>query len=188
MEESETMSRESDLRMQAFQLAIERIAMLQSSEYAQAGGNMGMRSACVRGNIAAVEQLTKQGTSINVELNPDGDTPLTKSIFSHQTDLAVWLIANGADVESALHNGRTPLITAAGCGDMRVVDALLAAGACIDRQMNNGATALMYAVSKGFVDVARKLIQNGASITLRDNDGWTVFDYAAMSGVDLATI
>lgn len=181
------MSRDTDLQMQAFQRAIERLALLHSPEYAQAGGSVGMRSACVRGDIAAVERLIKQGTSINVELNPDGDTPLTKSIFSRQTDLAVWLIANGADVESALHNGRTPLITAAGCGDMRVIDALLATGASINRQMNNGATALMYAVSKGFVDVARKLIQKGASTTLRDNDGWTVFDYARKSGVDVST-
>lgn len=182
------MSRDADLQMLAFQQAIERLALLHSPEYAQSGGSVGMRSACERGDIAAVEQLTKQGTSINVELNPDGDTPLTKSIFSRQTNLAVWLIANGADVERALHNGRTPLITAAGCGDMRVVDALLAAGVHIDRQMNNGATALMYAVSKGFVDVASKLIQNGASITLRDNDGWTVFDYAKMSGVNLTDL
>ncbi len=180
------MSRDTDLQMQAFQQAFERLAHLFSPEYTQAGGSVGMRSACVRGDITAVELLIKQGISINVELNPDGDTPLTKSIFSHQTDLAVWLIAKGADVERALRNGRTPLITAAGCGDMRVVDALLAAGASIDRQMNNGATALMYAVSKGFVDVASKLMQKGASTTLRDNDGWTVFDYARMSGVNLA--
>jgi len=180
------MSRDTDLQMQAFQRAIERLALLHSPEYSQLGGSAGMRSACVMGNVTAVEQLIKQGTSINVELNPDGDTPLTKSIFSRQSDLAVWLISNGADVEKALRNGRTPLITAAGCGDMRVVDALLAAGASIDRQMNNGATALMYAVSKGFVDVASKLMQKGASTTLRDNDGWTVFDYARMSGVNLA--
>ena len=178
------MSRETDLQMQAFQRAIERLALLHSPDYAQAGGNVGMRSACVRGDIAAVDQFVKQGTSINMELNTDGDTPLTKSIFSRQSDLAVWLIAHGADFEKALRNGRTPLITAAGCGDMRVVDALLAAGASINRQMNNGATALMYAVSKGFVDVARKLIQKGASTTLRDNDGWTVLDYARMSGVN----
>lgn len=180
------MSRDIDLMMQAFQLGIERLALLHSPEYAQFGGSVGMRSACVMGDVTAVEQLIKQGTSINVELNPDGDTPLTKSIFSRQTDLAIWLISNGADVERSLHNGRTPLITAAGCGDLRAVDALLAAGARIDHQMNNGATALMYAASKGFVDVARELMQKGASTTLRDNDGWTVFDYARMSGINLA--
>ena len=180
------MSRETDSRMQEFERAIEYLALLHSPEYAHAGGSVGMRSACVRGDISTVEHLVGQGVSINVELNQDGDTPLTKSIFNRQTNLAVWLIANGADVEKALRNGRTPLIAAAGCGDMRVVDALLAAGAIIDRQMNNGATALMYAASKGFVNVARKLIQKGASTALQDNDGWTVFDYARKSGINLA--
>lgn len=182
------MSRDTDLQMQAFQRDLERLALWHSPEYSQLGGSVGMRSACVRGDITAVKQLIKQGTSINVELNPDGDTPLTKSVFCRQTDLAVWLISNGADIEKALRNGRTPLITAAGCGDMRTVDALLAAGARIDRQMNNGATALMYAVSKGFVDVARELMGKGASTMLRDNDGWTVFDYARMSGINLTTL
>lgn len=182
------MSSEIDLQMQAIQQVLEHMALLHSPKYAQSGGSVGMRSACVRGDIDTVGQLIKQGTSINVELNPDGDTPLTKSIFSHQTNLAIWLIENGADVEKSLRNGRTPLITAAGCGDVRVVCALLAAGAQIDRQMNNGATALMYAVSKGFVNVARSLIEHGASKTLRDNDGWTIVDYARKSGFDVSVL
>ena len=166
------MSRDIDLQMQALQLAIERMALLKSDNYAHTGGAVGLRSACVRGDLGTVQRLIQQGMNIDVELNSDGDTPLTKSIFNNQTHIALWLIDNGADIEKALKNGRTPLITAAGCGNVQVVDALLSAGVKIDRQMNNGATALMYAISKGLVNIAHLLVAHGASKTLKDNDGY----------------
>ena len=108
--------------------------------------------------------------------------------MSGQQDLALKLLDWGADPELALYNGRTPLITAAGCGYIRVVEGLLDYGADINAQMCNGSTALMYAVGKKQIAIARLLITRGADLSLQDEEGWTVWDYAAKFGVDMAEL
>ena len=145
-------------------------------------------SACTAGDILVVKSELDRGASINIRLNPDGDTLLTKSIMCAQSELACWLLDHGADPELGLYNGRTPLMTAAGCGNLRVVEKLVDFGVHVNKQMNNGATALMYAVSKNQLLVARFLIRSGASRTLRDNEGWSIEDFARRSGVDISCL
>lgn len=145
-------------------------------------------SACASGDVLVVKAELDRGADINSRLNPDGDTLLTKSITCAQSELACWLLDHGADPELGLYNGRSPLITAAGCGNLRVVEKLVGFGVDVNKQMNNGATALMYAVSKNQLLVARFLIRSGASRTLRDNEGWTIEDFANHSGVDISDL
>ena len=145
-------------------------------------------SACMSGDILVVKAELDRGAWINSRLNPDGDTLLTTSIMHARTELACWLLDYGADPELGLYNGRTPLMTAAGCGNLRVVEKLVDFGVHVNKQMNNGATALMYAVSKNQLLVARFLIRSGASRTLRDNEGWSIEDFARRSGVDISCL
>lgn len=145
-------------------------------------------SACTAGDILVVKSELDRGASINIRLNPDGDTLLTKSIMCNQSELACWLLDHGADPELGLYNGRTPLMTAAGRGNLRVVKKLVGFGVDVNKQMNNGATALMYAVSKNQLPVAKFLICSGASRSLRDNEGWTIEDFARRSGVDISCL
>lgn len=160
----------------------------QGHNYAGMGGAVALRSAVVMGDIDDVNRIIQNGTDINITLNPDGDTPLTKSILSGHSLLAIWLINHGADIEKSLYNGRTPLMTAAGKGNILVVEKLISAGANLDAVMSNGSTALMYAVGKGFIDVAKKLVSAGASMYLKDNEGWGLEDFARLSGVDLSEL
>ena len=149
---------------------------------------IGVWEACASGDIAVFKDMIPLGVDINCRLNLDGDTPLTKSIMSGQTKLAVWLIDNGANPSLSLHNGRTPLISASGCGDARVVMRLIKSGVSLDAQMRNGCTALMYAIAKSHLDVASLLVAAGASKDIRDNDGWSAFDYAKKYGVDVSKL
>lgn len=139
------------------------------------------RCACITGEISIAEKAIKGGWDVNGRLNPDGDTMLTMSIRHGNTTLSIWLLDNGADPNCSLYNGRTPLITAAGCGDVSVIRHLLSRRVAIDQQMNNGATALMYAMAKRQMSAARCLISMGASSSLKDNDGWSALDYANKS-------
>ena len=127
------MSKEIDEFMMNHQRMTEVFArahsVAQGHSYAGTGGDVALRSAVVMGDIDGVERIIRHGTDVNTTLNPDGDTPLTKSILGGQTDLAIWLIEHGANIEKPLKNGRTPLITAAGKGDARVVEKLISAGA-----------------------------------------------------------
>ena len=147
-----------------------------------------LRSACTIGDILVVKSELDRGANINSRLNSDGDTLLTKSIMCDQSELACWLLDHGADPELGLYNGRTPLMTASGCGDLKVVEKLVGFGVNVNKQMENGATALMYAVSKGELLVARFLIRSGASRSLRDNEGWFIEDFARHSGVDISCL
>ena len=145
-------------------------------------------TACVSGDILVIKAALDRGADINGAMNQDGDTLLTRSIMSGQTELACWLLDNGADPERSLKNGRTPLITAAGCGNLRVVERLIDLGVNLDQQMGNGSTALMYAVSKNQLLVARRLVQAGASKEIRDADGWSINDFANRFGVDISNL
>ena len=184
------MSKEIDEFMMNHQRMTEVFArahsVAQGHSYAGTGGDAALRSAVVMGDIHGVERIIRHGTDVNTTLNPDGDTPLTKSILGGQTDLAIWLIEHGANIEKPLKNGRTPLITAAGKGDARVVEKLISAGVRLDATMDNGSSALMYAVAKGFADVAKKLVAAGAATNLRDKEGWGLEDFARISGMDLS--
>ena len=186
------MSKEIDDLMLSIQRITELTArsqsMAQGHNYSGIGGDSAIRSAVVMGDIGGVERMIRHGTDINSVLNLDGDTPLTKSILSGQSDLAIWLIEHGADIERALKNGRTPLITAAGKGDRLVVDKLISVGANLDRTMDNGSSALMYAVAKGFLDIAKMLVAAGASTDLRDKEGWGIEDFARISGMDISLL
>lgn len=144
-------------------------------------------TAFYTGDAQAIVNALNSGFGINERLTPDGDTLLTKSIFlGADISFVQYLLKRGADPDRGLINGRTPLMTAAGTGDMAVAELLLAHGASINKQMHNGTTALMYAVAKGHIDVARLLIKRGASMDLRDSDGWTVYDYARRKNIDLS--
>lgn len=145
--------------------------------------------ACTSGDVDTIRRELENGFNIDDRTLFSGDnTLLTTALLANQEHLALWLLERGANPELALINGRTPLITAAGSGCLRVVEALLARGVAIDRQMQNGSTALMYAVGKRQLAVARLLIARGASLTLADNDGWTVRDFAARFGVKMASL
>ena len=186
------MSRGQDDQMRRRQQRLEVTARAQSMSegrnYAGIGGAPALRSATVMGDVLGVDRIIRHGTDINCVLNPDGDTALTLSILAGQTEVAIWLIEHGADVEKGLTNGRTPLITAAGAGNLAVVTKLLQAGVHVDHPMRNCSTALMYAVAKGFDAVARVLVAAGASMDLHDDEGWGLADYARMSGLDIADL
>lgn len=180
------MSVEADLEMSQFTRLL--ASMIRAGRGADDSVTLDVWSACASGDMAAVRRRLDYGFDVDSRLNKDGDTALTKSIMSGRQDLALKLLDWGANPELALFNGRTPLITAAGCGYRRVVEGLLDYGADINAQMCNGSTALMYAVGKNQIAVARLLISKGADLSLQDREGWTVWDYAAKFGVDMAEL
>jgi len=67
------------------------------------------------------------------------------------------LLAKGADPNVADASGRTALMTAAGYGNHRAVDALLRAGADAEMEDDAGRTALAYAAANGHADTIRLL-------------------------------
>ena len=81
------------------------------------------------------------------------------------------LLEGGADPNSPLPFGETPLMTAARTGNADVVGQLLAAGADVDAATQDGAygaqTALMWAVAQKHSAVAEVLLAHGADVNAR---------------------
>lgn len=74
--------------------------------------------------------------------------------------------------------GNTPLIVAAGWGNVDAVRLLLDAGADINATGEDGDTALHRAVAIEALDVVQMLIDRGASVEMADAYGETPRDFA----------
>lgn len=72
------------------------------------------------------------------------------SIYHYQTNVAVYLIESGADINMTDASGETPLMWAIGWGDKALpfVDYLLNHGANINARDKAGATVYSYAQSE----------------------------------------
>lgn len=130
--------------------------------------------------------LLKRGADINGK-SRNGMTPLAFAAQSGYTDVAHYLITNGADVNlfgPRDENGkvRSPLMCAAIKGSIEMMRLLLAAGATVDGTNAGGDTALMMAAKRDRAAVLKFLIKNKANVNARGTHGHTAFIYAAYNG------
>src|SRR5262249_38505794 len=97
--------------------------------------------------------------------------------------LIEMLLKAGADPNTALPEGETPLMTAARSGSVEAVSALAAHGADINRQETwRGQTALMWAAAEGHAEMLRALLAHGADLHARSNGGFTALLFAVREG------
>ena len=88
----------------------------------------------------------------------------------HTPELVVDLLLKSgaaADVNARSWQGQTPLIAAAGAGQVGVVRLLTDAGARVNEPDEHQLTALMHAAHHGHADVVRQLITSGATVDPR---------------------
>ncbi|MCF8130830.1 MAG: ankyrin repeat domain-containing protein [Deltaproteobacteria bacterium] len=81
----------------------------------------------------------------------DGDTALHVFIWSNETEKAIFLIENGADINAIGDMGETPLHAALHRKNMAVIKALLNAHARTDISSEFGKTARDMALEKGII-------------------------------------
>jgi ankyrin repeat protein len=82
------------------------------------------------------------------------------------------LLDAGANPNTALFSGETPLMVAARSGKAAAVELLLARGANPDARGTRGQTALMWAVAQGHVDVVKLLVAGKADIHAK-SESWS---------------
>ena len=101
-----------------------------------------------------------------------------------QVDAARLLLDNGAAVDWATEDGRTPLYVACYEGHVDAARLLLEKGAEVNRAQNQGATPLFIACCAGYVDTARLLLEKGAEVDRATNTprGRTPLDIAKEEG------
>jgi hypothetical protein len=99
--------------------------------------------AAVRdGNLEAVKQSLLAGTSVNAREPQGGATPLNMSALFGQTNVAVLLLEEGADVSIANNDGNTALYLASFFAHPDLVELLLKHGAAVRVKNGWGETPL----------------------------------------------
>ncbi|KAL3866107.1 hypothetical protein ACJMK2_043440 [Sinanodonta woodiana] len=122
------------------------------------------------GFMELVEFFVEKGANLDTESPPNKETPLYQAIANKREDIALFLIAKGADVEkiptTKIQN--TCLHVACQLGQTRVVDALLNSGDIrIDIKNKNGVTPLQFALSFKCEEAAKLLIDKGCDVNFR---------------------
>jgi uncharacterized protein len=82
----------------------------------------------------------------------------------------------------ATEKGKTPLMVAAGAGQLEVVKFLVASRVSVNAKDVNGTTALMLAAQRGHKPVVELLLKKGADRKARRRDGALAVDLARKSG------
>lgn len=141
-------------------------------------------AAVVRGSFAEVQALIAAGASVNDASDLTGMTALMEAINQGETDIALYLMAQGAALEAASNLGRTALMFAADTSHedsgYTLLAALLAHGVNIDAMDDDGNTALSNASWRGHARAVRLLLESGADVNAQSTDGgWTALMGAA---------
>jgi ankyrin repeat protein len=107
--------------------------------------------------------------------NRYGVTPLSLAVEQGNIEIVKTLIAAGADVNHALPEGETILMTAARAGNVPVLKALLEKDARVEQHDGfYGETALIWATDTDHTDAVKTLLDAGAGVNTRSAPAkWT---------------
>ena len=123
--------------------------------------------AAFSGDATALRQALSRGAKTEVNCRACA-TPLTLAIQRHEREIAHMLIDAGADIEYASLQGDTPLMSAAICNDIEILERLLKAKATPNcPRPSDGVTPLLAAALKNSVAAARLLLAAGAHCDAR---------------------
>jgi hypothetical protein len=101
-----------------------------------------LMDAALKGKVEIIRQHITADTNLDEQDPQSGSTALIAAATFGQTEAALTLIENGADLEVQNNEGSTALITAAFFCRTEIVKALLEKGAERGTKNNTGATAL----------------------------------------------
>jgi ankyrin repeat protein len=127
-------------------------------------GRTPLLTATANGSYEIVWLLLSKGAKPDA-MDNEGNTALH---LATDEDIAMALIAGGANIEARNKQGRTPLLTATEKGRHEIVRLLLSKGAKPDAMDDEGNTALHLATDE---DVAMALIAGGANMGARNKQG-----------------
>lgn len=109
------------------------------------------------------------------------DAELINAVRRNRTGDVSRLLLGGADPNARNHGLETPLMYAAGNGNVNIMAMLLDRGANLEDEDGSGSTALFWAAVAGSADALQFLIEEGANIDAQDIDEFGAIDWARAS-------
>lgn len=139
--------------------------------------------AATLGDLEKVQFWVQDYEPLKDFFNVDGFTPLQLACFFGQETVALWLMEQGANVNSQAKNSDQirPIHAAAANGNLTILNALLAKGADVNAVQIGSFTALHEAAHSGNLEMVNLLLGYGASKTAV-SAGKTPYDMAIESG------
>ena len=118
------------------------------------------------GDLETVRDMVRNDRELLLAEDRDGSQPLHCAAWKGHHEIAMFLIAEGADINAVTENGHwgtTPLHAAAHAGHKSLVELMIAHGADIHfRSSLNNLTALGHARVHKAKAVEKLLLENGA--------------------------
>ena len=129
---------------------------------AQASGLTPLMVAAHTGSVWVVRALLAHGADVNAATAETEATALMWAVAAPHRDIVRVLLERGADIRASSTKGMTPLLTAAGSGDIDTAKLLIAAGAAVNDVGSDGTHALPFSIINGQGDFALFLLEQGA--------------------------
>lgn len=115
-------------------------------------------------------------------IETDGELALFLAVVGNQTEIAQFLVTNGAPPSHRSDSGMTPMHWAVGNDNTRLVEQLLDNGAEADGTNDKGQSPLMLAVQRQEIGIAATLLTYGANPNRQYSNGLSMLAVAARDG------
>jgi ankyrin repeat protein len=148
------------------------------------GAPVSFGEAVALGQAGRVKSMLADQPQLLHSRTPDGFPAAGLAIFFHHSELAQWLIEQGADVNAAAENAMrvAPVHAAAAACDHATMRLLLERGADPNARQQVDYTPLHGAASRGDIEMAKLLLAHGAERNPKASDGKTPADVAREHG------
>jgi len=151
------------------------------------GPKLTVFEAAAAGDLARVRELVERERAQVNAVSPDGYTPLGLAAFFKRSDVAAYLVEQGADPRApSRRGGFTPLHSAvatdAAPTDVELVRRLLDAGADPNARSESGGTPLHTTAFTGDRTSMELLLERGGDASIKNVEGKTAAEIARERG------
>ena len=151
-------------------------------------GAQDIHEAAWNGDFEKVQKMLDENPALLNARGPWGWTPLQRAIYFNHSNIVIFLISKGADVNLVTLDGETALHWALKCGHSELAELLIRSDAVGDIEDKWGITPLQLTVENGFTEICQMLAARGVNLTLKEKHyGRTTLHLAAIHGhLDIA--
>ncbi|MCW8806925.1 MAG: ankyrin repeat domain-containing protein [Rhodanobacter sp.] len=140
-------------------------------------------AAAAAGALTSVQRLLELGFAVDAG-DEQGASALVRACGAGHREIAVCLLAAGADPAQPARSGVTPLAAAVAARREPLVRLLLEQPVAADQRLPNEATALMVAAAMGYPEIIEALLAAGADVNAADAGGRSALHAAAQFGFE----